>query len=212
MESNRTKRNELLAQKIIRNLASRNITGYYAANREEALRKALELIPRGASVSWGGSASITEIGLKNAVQCGDYTVYDRDSAADKEEKRRVELQAFGADWFLASANAVTEDGILVNIDGNGNRVACLVYGPEHVLFIVGMNKVVRDLDAAVSRARNEAAPVNATRFQGKTPCCATGSCANCLSPDSICCQFLVTRYERHPGRYHLILVNDSLGF
>ncbi len=212
MDPYRTNRNELLAQKIIRNLAARNMTGYYAANKEEALQKALELIPEGASVSWGGSSSIAEISLKDAVLRGNYVVYDRDAAADKGEKRRVELQAFGADWFLSSTNAITEDGILMNIDGNGNRAACLIYGPEHVLFIVGMNKVVRDLDAAVSRARNEAAPVNAARFQGKTPCCATGSCADCLSPDTICCQFLVTRYERHPGRYHIILVNESLGF
>ena len=212
MDPNRIKRNELLAQKIIKNLQARNMSGYYAATKEEALQKALELIPEGSSISWGGSMSIAETGLKSAVLEGNYVIYNRDTAPNKEAKREIELKAFGADWFLASANAITEDGILVNIDGNGNRVACLVYGPQHVLFMVGMNKVVRDVDAAISRARNEAAPVNAARFQGKTPCCITGSCADCLSPDTICSQLLVTRYEKHPGRYHIILVNDDLGF
>ncbi len=211
MDPIRTKRNELLAQRVIKGLEARNMTGYYAATKEEALQKALELIPEGTSISWGGSMSIAEIGLKQAVLDGNYEVFNRDTAAP-EERKAVERAAFGADWFLASANAVTEDGILVNIDGNSNRVACLAYGPEHVLFVVGMNKIARDLDAALSRARSEAAPVNAARFQGKTPCCATGACADCLSPDTICCQFLVTRYERHAGRYHIILVNDDLGF
>ncbi len=212
MDSNRIKRNEQLARKIIHSLTSRNMHGYYAATKEEALQKALELIPEGSAVSWGGSLSIAEIGLKSAVLNGNYVVYNRDAASDREEKRRIELQSFGADWFLSSTNAITEDGILMNIDGNGNRVACLVYGPRHVLFIVGMNKVVRDVEAAVSRARNEAAPVNAARFQGKTPCCANGSCGDCLSADTICSQFLITRYEKHPGRYHIILVNEDLGF
>ena len=212
MDPNRIKRNEQLAQRVIRGLESRNMKGYYAATKEEALETALGLIPEGASISWGGSMSIAETGLKQAILDGNYEVFNRDTAPSKEAKREIELKAFGADWFLASANAITEDGILVNIDGNGNRVACLVYGPEHVLFMIGMNKVVRDVDAAISRARNEAAPVNAARFQGDTPCCKTGCCANCLSPDTICSQFLVTRYEKHPGRYHIILVNDDLGF
>lgn len=211
MDQNRNTRNRLLAEKVIKGLTSRNMSGYYAETREEALKLALSLIPEQSVISWGGSTSIAEIGLKQAVIDGNYQVLNRDTAAP-ENKRAVELAAFDADWFLCSSNAVTEDGILVNIDGNGNRVACMVYGPKHVLFIVGMNKVMKDVPAAISRARNEAAPINAARFPITTPCKMTGSCADCKSKDTICDQFLITRFEKHPGRYHIILVNDELGF
>ena len=182
------------------------------AEKEEALAKALELIPEGASVSWGGAKSAGEIGLLDAVKNGSYTVYDRADAKDAEEKKLIVQKAFGCDWFIAGSNAVTEDGILVNLDGNSNRVACIAYGPEHVLMIVGMNKIAKDVDAAIYRVRNEAAPINAQRFPINTPCKVTGSCANCKSADSICCNFLITRLENHPGRMHVILVNEELGF
>ena len=209
MDQNRNNRNKLLAEKVIKGLTSRNMTGYYAENREEAKKLALSLIPEGAVVSWGGSTSISEIGLKQAVIEGNYKEVNRDIAKDR---RAAELAAFDADWFLCSTNAMTEDGVLVNIDGNGNRVACMVYGPKHVLFIVGMNKVMKDLPAAISRARNEAAPINAARFSIETPCKKIGSCSDCKSKDTICDQFLITRFEKHAGRYHIILVNDELGF
>ena len=157
MDENRGKRNELLAATVIKGLESRNMKGYYAATKEEALQKALELIPRGSSVSWGGSMSIQEIGLKQAVIEGDYRVYNRDAAQTPEEKRKIELAVYDADYFLTSSNAVTQDGILVNIDGNSNRVSAIAYGPRQVLMIVGMNKICKDVDAAVYRARNEAA-------------------------------------------------------
>ena len=212
MDEMRTTRNRLLAEKVIKGLASRHMTGYYAETKEEALAKALELIPEGASVSWGGAKSAGEIGLLDAVKNGSYTVYDRADAKDAEEKKLIVQKAFGCDWFIAGSNAVTEDGILVNLDGNSNRVACIAYGPEHVLMIVGMNKIAKDVDAAIYRVRNEAAPINAQRFPINTPCKVTGSCANCKSADSICCNFLITRLENHPGRMHVILVNEELGF
>lgn len=212
MDKNREIRNELLAATVIKGLESRNMQGYYAATREEALKKALELIPQGSSVSWGGSMSIQEIGLKQAVIEGDYRVYNREAAQTSEEKRKIELAVYDADYFLTSSNAVTEDGILVNIDGNSNRVSAIAYGPRHVLMIVGMNKVCKDVDAAIYRARNEAATCNAQRFPIKTPCKVTGSCADCKSPDTICCQFLTTRFSRHAGRIQVILVGENLGF
>ena len=122
------------------------------------------------------------------------------------------LAAYDADVFVTSANAVTEDGVIVNIDGNSNRVSAIAQGPRKVLFLIGMNKVCADLDSALKRARNVAAPVNAQRFGLSTPCAKTGACADCKSPDTICCQFLVTRFSHHPGRMHAILVNDALGF
>ena len=205
-------RNQKLAQKVIKGLASRNMEGYYAETREEALKKALELIPEGSSVSWGGSMSVEEIGLKKAILDGNYKVKNRDTAKTAEEKREAELAAYAADYFLASSNAMTEDGILVNIDGNANRVSCIAYGPLHVLMIVGMNKIAKDIDAAVSRARGIAAPGNCQRFPIKTPCKVNGACANCKSTDTICCQFLITRFSLHPGRIKVILVNEDLGF
>ena len=203
------KRNELLAQKTIKGLESRNMTGYYAANREEALSLALSLIPEGSTVTMGGGVSVHEIGLSRALKEGNYNFIDRDAMADK---RAAMLAAYDADVFLASCNAMTDDGILVNIDGNSNRVSAIAQGPKKVIFIVGMNKVCDDLDGAMKRARNVAAPTNAQRFGLSTPCAKTGKCMDCKSPDTICCQFLITRFSRHPGRIHVILVNDNLGF
>lgn len=204
-----TKRNELLAEKVIKGLESRNMSGYYAATREEALKKALEIIPKGASVTMGGAMSAHEIGLVDALKSDDYNFIDRDAATDK---RAAMLAAYDADFFLSSANAMTDDGILVNIDGNSNRVSAIAQGPKQVLFIVGMNKVCDDLDSAMKRARNVAAPINAQRFGLSTPCAKTGKCMDCKSPDTICCQFLITRFSRHKDRIHVILVNDNLGF
>ena len=209
MNPNIIKRNELLAQKVIKGLESRNMTGSYAASREEALKTALSLIPEGSSVTMGGAMSAHEIGLVDALKEGNYHFIDRDKA---EDKRAAMLAAYDADVFLSSANAMTDDGILVNIDGNSNRVSAICQGPKKVLFIVGMNKVCSDLDSAMKRARNVAAPVNAQRFGLSTPCAKTGKCMDCKSPDTICCQFLITRFSRHAGRIHVILVNDSLGF
>ena len=212
MNNNRTKRNKLLGEKVIKALESRNMKGFYAETKEEALNKALELIPKGSSIGWGGSASIAEIGLKKAVCQGGYAVYNRDDAKTPEEKRKMELAAYDCDFFLASANAVSEDGVLVNIDGYGNRVSAICAGPRNVLLIVGMNKIVRDVENAVSRARNEAAPINAQRFDLDTTCCKTGACFDCKTPDTICCQFVITRYSKLPGRIKVILVNEELGF
>ena len=209
MDRNIEKRNTLLAQKIIKGLQSRNMTGYWANDREEAKRIALSLIPEGSSVSMGGALSAHEIGLVPVLANGNYRFIDR---TKYENPREAMLAAYDADWFLSSANAMTEDGVLVNIDGNANRVSCIANGPKHVLFIVGMNKVCPDVDSAMKRARNVAAPINAQRFGLETPCSKTGSCMNCKSPDTICCQFLITRFSRHEGRIHVILVNDTLGF
>ena len=209
MNPNITKRNELLAQKVIKGLESRNMTGYYAASKEEALKLALSLIPEYSTVTMGGAMSAHEIGLVDAVKSGNYHFIDRDAM---EDKRAAMLQAYDADVFLASANAITQDGILVNIDGNANRVSALAYGPKKVVLIVGMNKVCSDVDGAMKRARNVAATTNAQRFGLSTPCSKTGACMDCKSPDTICCQFLITRFSRHTGRIHVILVNDVLGF
>lgn len=208
MNENMIKRNEKLAQVVIKGLQSRNMTGYYAADKEEALAQALKLIGEESSVAMGGCESAHEIGLVKALQEGNYQYIDR----SKMSPRDGLLAAYDADVFLSSVNAMTSDGVLVNIDGNSNRVSCIAQGPKKVVFIVGMNKVCSDLDEAMKRARNVAAPANAQRFDVKTPCKVSGKCFDCKSPDTICCQFLITCYSRHEGRIHVILVNDTLGF
>ena len=200
MNENIIKRNELLAQKVIKGLESRNMSGYYTADVKEALAKALEIIPEGSSVSMGGGMSVHEIGLVEALKKGNYNFIDRDAADDK---RAAMLAAYDADFFLSSANAITEDGVIVNIDGNSNRVSAIAQGPRKVLFIVGMNKICDDVDGAMKSAQ---------RFNLSTPCAKTGSCMNCKSPDTICCQFLITRFSRHDDRIHVILVGENLGF
>ena len=209
MNENITKRNELLAQTVIKGLKSRNMTGYYAASKQEALEIALSLIPEGSSVTMGGGMSVHEIGLVDVLKNGNYNFIDRDAY---EDKRAAMLAAYDADVFLSSSNAISQDGILVNIDGNANRVSAIAQGPRKVVMIVGMNKVCADWDGAMKRARNVAAPINTQRFGLNTPCTKTGTCMDCKSPDTICCQFLITRFSRHAGRIHVILVNDNLGF
>lgn len=208
MNENMRKRNEVLAQTVIKGLESRNMSGYFAADKEEAVKQALQLIGEGSSVAMGGCQSAHDIGLIEALQEGNYHYIDRSKLTPREGL----LAAYDADVFLSSANAMTSDGILVNIDGNANRVSCIAQGPKKVIFIVGMNKICSDLDEAMKRARNVAAPAIAQRFEVKTPCKVTGKCSDCKSPDTLCCQFLITRYSRHEGRIHVILVNDVLGY
>ena len=209
LNENIIRRNELLAKKVIKGLESRNMSGYYATTKKDALAQALALIPEGSSVSMGGAMSAHEIGLVEALKDGNYNFIDRDQYTDK---RAAMLAAYDADIFLSSANAITDDGIMVNIDGNSNRVSAIAQGPRKVVFIVGMNKVCPDWDSAMKRARNVAAPINAQRFGLSTPCSKTGACMDCKSPDTICCQFLITRFSRHKDRIHVILVNRNLGF
>ena len=205
-------RNELLAKKVIKALESRNHQAFYAKDKEEALKIALELIPEGSSVGWGGSMTIKAIGLDQAIISGNYRALDRNAAGSQEERTQIQRSNNAADFFLTSCNALSEDGIMVNIDGTGNRVACLAYGPETIIMAVSMNKIVRTLDDAMSRAKYIAAPVNAQRFKISTPCKETGACADCKSPNRICCHTLITSFSMTPGRFKVILINDELGY
>lgn len=213
MEAMTTKRNQLRAQQLIQALKQRNMEASYAATKEEALEQALAWVPEGSCIGWGGSVSIDAIGLKDAVRQGNYRVIDRDTAANAEEQEAMYRRILAdCDYFLTSTNAISQDGVLVNIDGTANRLAAMCYGPRHVLYIVGMNKVVATAEDALHRARNEAAPINAMRFGLKTPCSKTGCCYDCKSPDTVCCQILFTRFNHVPGRVKVILVDDSLGY
>ena len=200
------------AQMLLKNLHKRHFDAYYCESREDALKKALAQIPEGASVGWGGATSAEEIGLLNALRTGNYNAIDRDTAKTPEERTEMMRQCLLTDYFITGANAISLDGQMVNIDGMGNRVAALVYGPKKVIVIAGMNKVADTLEDAVKRARTVAAPINKQRFGGETPCGVTGACADCLSDGCICNQILVTRNCRPAGRITFILVGEELGF
>lgn len=205
-------RNAACGATVVKNLQRRGFDAYYCADKEAALAKALELIPETDVVAWGGSVTLAEVGLLDAVKKRN-PVIDRDTAKNAEEKTELMRKALLCDTFIMSSNAITSDGQLINIDGNGNRVAALIFGPKQVVVIAGMNKIAGSFEAAMDRARNIAAPINAQRFAGlATPCAKTGLCADCQSPDSICAQFVVTRRCRTKGRIKVILVGESLGF
>lgn len=205
-------RNERLAEKMIKNLERRHFEAYYCKTSEEAVEQALALMPEGSSVTWGGSVSIRETGLTRRLKEGHYVVYDRDEATTEEEKTAIYRKAFGCDFYLASANAISEDGIIVSIDGNGNRVAAITWGPKRVIFIVGMNKVAQTTEAALARARSTASPINAARFDIQTPCQKDGACHNCNSPQSIC-NYIHFLRNSHPAKRHIvILVGENLGY
>ena len=201
-----TKRAEIL----VNNFQSRGFEAYYCENREDALNKALELIPKGATVGWGGAMSAQQIGLLDAMNNGEYNAIDRDKAPNPAAREQAMRDCLLADVFITGANALSMQGQMVNIDGNGNRVAAIVYGPRSVVVIAGMNKVMDTLEAAVVRARTVAAPMNKQRFPLKTPCEVTGVCGNCKA-EGICNQILITRNCKPAGRIKVILVGEELG-
>ena len=196
---------------LVKNLESRHFEAYYCETKEKALEKALELIPKGATVGWGGAMSAQQIGLMDALNAGDYRAIDRDKCLTPEEKLQAAKDSLFADVFLTGANALSLDGQMVNIDGTGNRVAAIVYGPGTVLVIAGMNKVEDTLEAAIIRARTVAAPMNKQRFPNQTPCEVTGACGDCKAEGCICNQILITRHCRPVGRIKFILVGEDLG-
>lgn len=212
MATTKEMRNERLSKQMMENLQKRHFEAYYCPTAKEAVEKAVSLIPAKSSVSWGGSMTIRDMGLTKAIHDGDYEVLDRDLVEDMAQRTEIQRQALLVDYFLTSSNAITEDGILVNIDGAGNRVAALCYGPKNVIVVCSMQKVTKDVETAVSRVRNYVAPINSMRFLGKTPCSATGSCHDCKSLECICNQVVVTRVCRPQGRIKVILVGEELGY
>ena len=205
-------RNERLAHTIIKNLKRRHMEGFYCATAEQAVKQVSELIKDGSSVTWGGTMTIRDLGIPQYLKDrGTLEVLDRDLAETSEEKQAMYLRAFSADVYLSSANAISEDGVIVNIDGNGNRVAAITWGPKKVIFVIGLNKVARDVEAALARARGTASPINAARFDIKTPCKADGICHNCNSSESICSYVHFLRNSPQ-GRHIVVLVGENLGY
>ncbi len=203
---------EKTAATIIKNFEKRQIKGYYCPDSASAVQKALELIPEGSSVAWGGSMSVIDSGLMAAVKNGPYQIIDRDLAKTPQDMKKLYAEIVCSDYFLMSTNAVTMDGELINIDGRGNRVAFLCFGPSNVIILAGMNKVVSDAESGFKRVRDIATPPNTTRLNKNTPCTVTGRCEDCLSPDCICNEFVLIRRSGIPGRIKVILVGEELGY
>ena len=197
---------------LVRNLQKRHFDAVYCKTKEEALKLALQWIPSGAIVGWGGAASAQEIGLLDAVRAGNYREIDRENLKTPEEREQAARDCLFSDVFISGANALSLDGEMVNIDGNGNRVAAIIYGPKNVLVIAGMNKVTDSLEDAITRARTVAAPTNQQRFCLNNPCTQTGTCADCISEQCICNQIVITRHCRPAGRIKFVLVGEELGF
>ena len=204
---------ELQAKSLISAIEKRNMTAYYCENKEACLQKVLEILPEGCTIAWGGSESIKEAGIPDAVkESGKYTVYDRAKYLSPRQVKEFNKLAFSSDYYFMSSNAITLDGMLMNIDGNGNRVANLIFGPEHVIVVVGMNKVVPTIEDAYDSIRNIASPPNTIRLRKNTPCSKLGKCGDCYSDDCICNQIVITRRSREKERIIVLLVNDNLGF
>ena len=203
---------EKRGQILVKNLQNRHFDAWYCDTKEDALAKVLELIPEGAKIGWGGVLSAQQIGLFDALRAGNYDLLDRDLCETAQEREQMMKDALFADVFLTGANGLSLDGQMVNIDGTGNRVGAIIYGPKKVIVIAGMNKVCDTLEEAVKRAREVAAPLNMMRFMKDTPCAATGKCGDCKAEGCICNQIVVTRRSRPEGRIVFILVGEELGF
>ena len=205
-------RNERLAKTVIKNLQRRHIEAFYCPTGAEAVKKVSELIEDGSSVTWGGTMTVRDLGIPQVLkERGTLEVLDRDLVTTPEEKQTMYLRAFSVDVYLSSANALSEDGVIVNIDGNGNRVAAITWGPKKVIFVIGLNKVAQNVEAALARARSTASPINAARFDIKTPCQLDGVCHNCNSVDSICNYVHFLRNSPR-GRHTVVLVGEELGY
>lgn len=197
---------------IIENLKKRNMEGYFFEDSASCVKAITDMIEENSTISWGGSETIKECGLMKALSEGNYTLIDRLTAKTPEEGRELFAKAILSDYYLMSTNAITLEGELINIDGNGNRVACLIHGPKTVIIVAGMNKLVPDVASGYARVRNLAAPPNAKRLSRNTPCFHTGKCGDCLSPDCMCNQTVITRRSGHEGRIKVFLVAEELGY
>jgi L-lactate utilization protein LutB len=197
---------------IIKNLQKRGMEGWYFDSREEAVEKIMSMIKQDDIVSWGGSYTIDELGIKKLLEERRISVIDRDKAKSPEENVKLRKQSLTADVYLTSTNAITIDGELINVDGAGNRLAAYCYGPDSVIVVAGMNKTVPELSAALGRIRSDAAIPNAFRVNAQTPCRFTGKCSECTSKDTLCSQILVTRYSKPQNRIKVILIGENLGF
>lgn len=204
---------ECKAKKAIENLAKGNINGYIVQDENEVIELIDNILDEGATVTAGGSMTLNEVGVIEHLRKGRYNFLDRDAQGlTQEDKMEIYRKAFYADGFLTSANALSVNGEIYNVDGNGNRVAATIFGPKKVIFVVGVNKLVENMQEAIMRNANIAAPANAKRLDKKTPCAVTGKCENCSSPQRICKKFVTITGDFDKERMHVIIVNKEFGY
>ena len=204
---------EVQAKTISKVLEKRNMKGYYCEDCASAVKLAEELVPAGSTVSFGGSMSLSDSGVMDMLRNrSDIRLIDRSKAQTPEETKQMYRDSFSADVYFMSTNAITLDGELINIDGNGNRVAALIYGPDKVVMVVGMNKLVSTVEDGINRVSDIAAPANGVRLNKQTPCATTGFCHDCFSPECMCSHTVITRRCGTPNRIHVILVGETLGY
>lgn len=214
MDAHQTVWNEKAAKDIIKHLEKRRMEGSYAATADQARKEILSMIPKGATVFRCGSMTATGMGLWEAIaKLPDVKLIDPYQAGiTREEGLEMRRQGLTADVMIASANAITLDGKLVNLDGMGNRVAAMSFGPRKVILVVGMNKLAPDVATAMARVKHYAAPVNAIRFGVDTPCVKTGLCSDCRSPQRICNLWSIIEGHMVQNRIHVKLVGENLGY
>lgn len=204
---------EKRVERTITSLKKHNMQGIYVENTEQLMNKIDELIPENSLVAVGDSMTLFETGVIERLRSGKYKFLDKyKPGISRIEKDQIYRQTFTADTFLCSTNALTEDGELYNIDGNGSRVAAMLYGPKQVIIVVGVNKIVKNLQEAELRVRNYAAPMDAKRLNKKTPCTTLGYCVDCQSEDRICNDFVVIKRQFNPNRIKVIIVGGSYGY
>lgn len=203
--------NRKIAENVLEGLKKRNMEGFYCENREEAVKLVLDMIEPGASVSWGGSSTVSELGLLERLKERGTGMIEYPEKEKREAGSPIFQQVAGADYFLMSANAITVKGELVNIDGASNRVSSLLHGPKHVIIVAGLNKIVKTAEDGIDRIQTSVCPIIADKTGRKTPCGVKGVCTDCLSPDCMCCNIVITRRSRYSGRIRVILVGESLG-
>lgn len=213
MDNNKLYVIEQKVNRTIENLQKNNMEGYFVEDENELKAKVAQLLSEGETVSVGGSMTLCETGVIDYLRSGKFNFLDRyKKGLSGDEVKEIFRKSFCADAYIVSSNAVTEDGELYNVDGNGNRVAAMIYGPDKVIVVVGINKIVKDLDEAISRVREISAPANAKRLNKKTPCGEVGYCMECQSSDRICNDYVLIRRQGIKGRIKVIIVGKELGY
>ena len=205
--------NEKKIERTMKALEKNNMCAYLVNNEEELLNQIDELINEGDLVACGGSMTLFETNVIDYLRNGKYNFLDRYQAnLSDDDMKEIYIKSFYADAYFASTNAVTENGELYNVDGNGNRVAAMLYGPDKVILVVGVNKIVKDINEAINRNKEICAPANTKRLSCKTPCASTGHCMDCSSPGRICCEYTLIKRQRTAGRMHVIFLNENFGY
>lgn len=205
--------NEKKIERTIVNLEKNNIKAYYAKSDDEIFQTIKDIVKDGETVSVGGSMTLFETKIIDFLRSGRYNFLDiYKENLTQTDLKEIYRKSFSANTYFASANAITEEGEIFNVDGNGNRVAAILYGPDKVILIVGVNKIVKNIDEAIKRNKDISGPANAKRLNLQTPCAKVGYCMDCESKDRICCEYTVIKRQRNENRIHVIFVNDNLGF